>query len=473
MQSSRREARGQRSEVRGQRSASDQKRFSWIFCHCLIIIYSLLFTFHFSPSFAAYANDLILSDLIEEALRNNPELLISETKVAALGYKIPQAKALPDPMFMFGYQNEGFKKITLGEEPDAYGMFSLSQMFLFPGKRGLKGEMATKDMESQKAMHVATQLKVVATVKQLYYDLFLAHKSIDILQETAKFFERIEDAASARYSSGMGSQQEVVMAQTEKYMLLEKEAMQKQKIESIAGMLNITIGRNAGDPLGRPTDISQTPFNYPLEDLIQKAKTNSPEIRSREKMVEAADTKVKMAQKEYYPDFTIGANYYPRTKGFQDMASLTATINIPIFYKTKQDQAVLEANANHLGAKRELVSTEFMLSSAIRENHSMVQTGSRLLSLYKEGITPKIRQDFQLSLSGYATGKVEAITAISRLKALLDTELLYWGQFVEREKAIARLEALTGEISSEYRVNSSEKIKAIQDTPNAGHETGG
>ena len=403
--------------------------------------------------------DLVLSDLIDEALKNSPELLVSESRVSASNYRIPQAKSLPDPMFMFGYQNEGFNKFTLGDEPDAYGMFSLSQMFLFPGKRALKGEMATKDMESLKAMHTATQLKIVATVKQLYYDLFLAYKNIDILRETTGLFSRIEDAASARYSSGMGSQQEVVMAQTEKYMLLEKETMQKQKIEAITGMLNTTIGREVNAPLGRPSDLPQTPYVFSLEELIQKAKKNSPEIRSREKMVEAADAKVKMAQKEYYPDFTIGANYYPRTKSFQDMASLTATINIPIFYKTKQDQAVLEANANLLGAKRELASTEFMFSSAVRENYSMAQTGEKLMTLYKDGVTPKIRQDFQLALSGYATGKTEAITTISRLKALLDIELLYWGQLVEREKAIARLDALTGD---EFGVRSSISIREVR-----------
>jgi len=59
-------------------------------------------------------------------------------------------------------------------------------------------------------------------------------------------------------------------------------------------------------------------------------------------------------------------------------------------------------------------------------------------------LIPKTVQDFQLALSGYTAGKVEAITVISRLKALLEFELLYWGQFVEREKAIARIEAITG-----------------------------
>jgi outer membrane protein TolC len=332
-------------------------------------------------------------------------------------------------------------------------------------------------------MHTATQLKIVATVKQLYYDLFLAYKNIDILKETTGFFSRIEDAANARYSSGMGSQQEVVMAQTEKYMLLEKETMQKQKIEAVTGMLNITIGREVNALLGRPVDCPKTLYTFSLEELIQKAKRGSPEIRSREKMIEAADAKVKMAQKEYYPDFTLNASYFPRTKGFQDMASLTATINIPIFYKTKQDQAVLEANANLLGAKRELASTEYMLSSAVRENYSMAQTGEKLMTLYKEGVTPKIHQDFQLALSGYATGKIEAITAISRLKALLDTELLYWGQYVEREKAIARLDALTGETSSEggsirtpdtgIPGHGSEKNNAIKGPGNADRGPGG
>jgi cobalt-zinc-cadmium efflux system outer membrane protein len=278
----------------------------------------------------------------------------------------------------------------------------------------LKGEMATKDAESLEAMHKATRLRIVASVKQLYYDLFLAHKSIDILKERTELFSRIEDAATARYSSGMGSQQEVIMAQTEKYMLLEKLEMQQQKIE----------------------------------DLLRMAKDNSPEIRSREKMVQAAEAKVKMAKKEYYPDITLGASYYPRTKGFMDMWNLTATVNIPIFYKSKQEPAVQEANANLLGAKREMAATEYMLASGIRENYSMVRAAERLMKIYKEGLIPKTYQDFQLALTGYATGKIEAMTAISRLKALLDTEILYWGQYTEREKAIARLEAITGSTDS-------------------------
>ena len=40
------------------------------------------------------------------------------------------------------------------------------------------------------------------------------------------------------------------------------------------------------------------------------------------------------------------------------------------------------------------------------------------------------------------TGKIEAITVITRLKALIDYEFLYWRQFADREKAAARLDGL-------------------------------
>ena len=398
-----------------------------------------------SPRMVGAADEtLLLQALVDEGLQNSPELRAFEHRVQAYKHKIPQARSLPDPMFMFGYQNEGSKKITMGEEPDSYGMFSLSQMFFWPGKRDLKGEMATRDAESLAAMFNAAKLRLAARIKELYYDLFLAYKTIDILKERSDLFLKVEDAATARYSSGMGSQQEVVMAQTEKYMLLEKEEMQKQKIQALQGMLNTTIGRDVTSPLGRPAEIPSTPFDLTLDELVSRAKEQSPEVKAKEKMVQGAEAKVKMAKKEYWPDVTLTAGYFPRTQGLMDMYSLTATINLPIFYKSKQEQAVLEATASLSEAKRDLQATEYMLASAVRDSYSMKKTAERLLLLYKDALLPKAQQDVQLGLSGYVTGKTEAITVTQRLKAFLDVELLYWAQYTEKEKAIARLEALTG-----------------------------
>jgi Outer membrane efflux protein. len=130
---------------------------------------------------------------------------------------------------------------------------------------------------------------------------------------------------------------------------------------------------------------------------------------------------------------------------FDDMWSLTSTINIPLYFRSKQRQGVFEAQASLSEAQSEREAVKLMIASAIRDNYSMFTAAERLTELYQSALIPKTYQDFESAIAGYVTGKVEAITVISRLKALLDYELLYWGQVTERGKAIARLEAITGE----------------------------
>jgi outer membrane protein TolC len=397
---------------------------------------------------SVFAQELKVEDLVNEALRNNPEILAYRARIDAARQRIPQAKSLPDPMLMFGYQNEGFDRYTYGEELGAQWMFGASQQFLFPGKRALKGEMAERDAESLEAMLELLKLRTASRVKELYLDLFLAYKNIDLLKSREDLFARIEDLALARYSTGKAMQQEVLMAQTEKYMLLEKEAMFRQKIESLEAMLRATIGREGGATLGRPGDPSYQLFLYNAEEAVQMALSHSPEIKSRNKMIEAADAKVRMARKEFFPDFSVNAGYYNRRGDFKDMWSLTSTFNIPVYYKSKQEPALLEAKAGLAQAKQELEAAKLMIAAAIKDNISMIKSADKLMDLYKSGLIPKNTQDVESALSGYATGRTEAIVVLSRLKTLLEYENQYWTQFTEREKAVARIHAIAEGLDS-------------------------
>jgi outer membrane protein TolC len=385
-----------------------------------------------------------LDDLIAEALRKSPEIQAARLRADAAGYRIPQAKSLPDPMATLGYQNDGLSSLTLGQSIMSMGVAGVSQQFPFWGKRALKGEVAAKDAESEAALSAAARHRVVAQIKLAFYDLFLAYKTMDILKDRTVLFSKIEDAAENRYASGTGMQQEVVMAQTEKYMILEKEEMQRQRIQALQGILNAVIGREVSVPLGRPALPPATPFPVTLDEAVSMAKEHSPDVKSKQKMVEGAEAKLKLARKEYYPDVTVGGNYFYRSGNLGDMWSLTFSFNLPIFYKTKQEQALAEAQASLTQARRELTATELMLASGVKEGYSMVQAADRLMKLYREGLIPKANQDVQLAFSNYVAGRVDALTAITRIKNLLDYDLLYWGQLVEREKAIARLHAIMG-----------------------------
>jgi len=387
---------------------------------------------------------LELQPLISEALQNNHDVWVAGEKWKASSSRVKLAGSLPDPMVMIGYQNEGWNEYTFGKMEGAQWMYSVSQMFPFWGKRALKEEMASREADTAEAMHRAARLGTVARVKELYFDLFQTYQELDLVRERTSLFGQIEEAALARYATGMGQQQEVLMAQTEKYMLLEREAMLNQKRRSLQAMLIAAVGRDQSGPLGRPEEPSAAPVSASEDELVRQAIERSPEVASREKMLKASEAGVHMAQKEYYPDVTLAGTVAKRSGEFEDMWSLTATFNIPLYYKSRQGAALASARAMSIAAIHDLAGIKAMLASSVRENYSMVRSSETLMNLYRTGLIPKTRQDFDLSLAGYRTGKAEEITVISRLKALLDYETAYWTQFVTRQKAIARLDALTG-----------------------------
>ena len=404
-----------------------------------VFFFCAVFFLPAAPAVSGETGQLQLADLIGEALQNSPEIKAAGAGASAARHRIPQAQSLADPMVMVGYQNDGFSRFNYGESKDAQLMFSASQMLPFPGKRALKGEMAAKEAESAQAGAHIARYKTIFRVTGFFYDLFLAYKTIDLLGDRAALFTRIEGAATARYSSGMGSQQEVLMAQTEKYMVREREEMQRQRIQSTEAMLGATLGRDGVVSFERPAEPAAHPFDYSLSELIEFARKNSHDIIAKEKMADAAGARVKMAKKESSPDFTITANYAARGGVEKDMWSLTTQINIPLYQQTKQSEAVHEAEASLAATRYELEATKLMVTSAIQDSYTMMKTAERLMDLYQHGLIPKASQDIEAALSGYTAGKVEALTVISRLKALIDFEMLYWEQFTAREKAVVRL----------------------------------
>ena len=394
---------------------------------------------------AAGANDATLRGLIAEALKNSPDIQASSARIEAAKFRVPQAGSLPDPQVSFGYQNEGFDRYSYGQEQGSQWMFSASQQFLFPGKRTLKEDMVKRDVEGMEAMHELLKHKTAARIKELYYDLFLAHKNIELLQDKRDIFAHIEELTTARYAAGKAMQQEVLMAQTEKYMLLEKEEMLKQKIQSQEAMLSATLGRQKVEAMPNPSEPAYKLFSLSADDAVDMALARSPEIKYRSKMIEAAEVKELMAKREYFPDLAISAGYYNRSGDYKDMWSAAATINIPIYFLTKQKPAVAEARANINSAKQELAAVKLMLAAAVKDNYSMLRSAEKLMDIYKSALIPKNSQDLEQALTNYSTGKADASAVISRLKTLLDYETLYWGQLVEREKAIARLQAITAQ----------------------------
>jgi outer membrane protein TolC len=352
-------------------------------------------------------------------------------------------------MLSVGYQNEGLKQYNYGESPDAQWMFSLAQTFPWPGKRTLQEEAAMLEAEAEKASAEMVRREVILKVTQAYYDLVLITKELDLIRTRMPLIEQMGDIALKRYASGTLTQDEVLMAQAEKYMLAEAQEMAMSRKETTEAMIRQTIGSMDSAPLGRPVEPMPTAFEYTQDELVERANRESPEILMREKLMLASAKRLERSRKEALPDVTVMGKYSSRGGGLEDMAELTFSVPLPLYYGSRQASGITEASWMNAGAGRELEVSRFKAASEIRDNLAMIHAAQRIMQLYRQGLLPKSRQAIDAVLASFSSGRLEASMALAKLKTPFDYELTAWQQQVLREKAIARIKALTGDLEAQ------------------------
>lgn len=123
--------------------------------------------------------------LLDAARTENPQIRTAEARYQAMQQRPIQERTLPDPSVGIKYHNETFDSITFGDSEFSYLEFAAEQEVPFPGKLGLRGDIAEREAEREKAMRDETVFMVLASVAARYAGLGAVDRSADILEQSA------------------------------------------------------------------------------------------------------------------------------------------------------------------------------------------------------------------------------------------------------------------------------------------------
>jgi len=412
----------------------------------LILFISIIFLFFISEGQTEDFR-LNLNQLIEEALQNNPEVLAFKKKWEAYKEKPFQASALEDPMLGLGIislpTNFSFK-----DEDMTMKEISISQKFPFPGKRPLMKEMAEKETEAVSSEIEERSNRIVKEVKAAYYDLAHVHQSIEITQRNKEILESFVKIAETQYSLGMGIQQDVLKAHVEVSKMVDELIMLGQRKRALEAKLNSILNRPLETNVSRPEELSIKKLPFTFEELQRMAIELNPTLKGMKKMVEAKEKAHALAKREYYPDFNVRFAYGQRDNGPEmkrrDMLTGMVEINIPIFYKSKQDRKVAETKAEIQGIEAQYRAMKNEIFFMIADMGSMIQRTERQLELYKTGIIPQASLQINSAISAYRVGKADFMTLLDSRMTLYRYELEYHQALADYHKNVASLEAVVG-----------------------------
>ncbi len=387
---------------------------------------------------------LSIDDVVKAALAKNPAVQSASHAVSAQRAKVPQAQALPDPAFGVGWMGNARPFSVQTGDPSSYRSLSAMQMLPFPGKRSLRGQIAAKEADATQWDMEGVRRRVVADVKMAYYDYWYYNKAIRTTEQNRDLLAKLSQIAEARYRVGKAMQADVFRSQVEISMLLQKMTTLEQEHATAQARLNTILSRAPDEPLPPAADIlSISPLNYSLDDLYRLARENDPEYQRMQTMVERNQLAINLANKDYLPDLNVGYMYEQRP-AMPDMHGFTFTVNIPVFYKSKQREEVREAKEEQLSAASARDNRHNELYFDLKQNYLAAKASETLIKLFSQGVVPQSSLALESSMSSYQVGNVDFLTVIGNFTTVLNYETDYYREMANYQTSLARIEALVG-----------------------------
>lgn len=395
-----------------------------------------------------------LSNLTQEALENNPGLQASQNTWQAEEAGIPQAGALPDPILSFNLMNIPVNSFDFNQEPMTGKQIALMQMFPFPGKQGLRENIARENAAVAEARYQELRNQLTQNVKTTYFDLFLIDKSIETVQKNTEVLREFVRIAESKYSVGSGLQQDVLRAQVELSKMTDRLINLRKRREVIEARLIALLNRPVESALGFTEDLIFKPFVYQFDELKNLADENRPLLQAWQAMIRQRGEQVRLAKKEYLPDFSLGIAYSQRDvlqngAGGVDFLSGMVNVRLPLYFRRKQRKAVEEAQYNRISVQEQYHNILNQVYAGIDGILRDVQQNERLINLYETGIIPQASQSLNSAIAGYQTDKVDFLTLLTNQVNLFNFELDFYRILSDHHKGAAEIEALTG-VELEY-----------------------
>jgi outer membrane protein TolC len=386
---------------------------------------------------------LTLEEIIQEALSKNPEIQSTLHVINALQRRVPQVKALPDPMVSVGWAGNITPFNLQKGDPSSYRGVTVSEQFPYPGKLKLRGEIASKEADAAQADYEAVRRRVEAEVKATYYDYFYFDRAIQTTNRSKKLLEKLSKISEARYRVGKAMQADVLRSQVEISLLIKKLTVLEQQRATAQARINVYLVRSPESSLPPAADVEPATMQYSLDELYALAKANDTVVLRNQRMVERGRLGVAQAQREYRPD--LGVSYmYQQRSAQPDMNGVTFSVNIPIFYKNKQRQGVGEASEDLISAEKMRDNRLNEIRFELKQQYLSAKASERLLTLYSKGVVPQSSLALESSMASYQVGNVDFLSLLANFTTLLDYEMDYYRQLADYQTALARIEALTG-----------------------------
>lgn len=399
-----------------------------------------------------------LPELQAYAARHNPGLASAYHDWTAALERIPQARALPDPIFSYGYFVQEVET-RVGPQRQRFG---LTQSLPWFGTLSLRGEIAALAADEAGAQYETRRLGLRRRVAQTYYELAYLERAVAVTAENLQLLQEIEQVVLARYRAGAAEHAAVIRTQLEIGRLSERLQSLADARRPAAAALNAVLGRRADAPLPAPHPIpshsqtlaaeaGRTETSLSAATAWDWLRESNPRLHGRQAAIARQEAAIDLARREYFPSFALGADYIDTgearmpqiDESGKDPILARFSIQLPLWFAGRR-AATAEATSRYRAARQARDEQEDLLMAELERALYELRDAERKIALYTETLIPQAAQSIAVTRQAFAAGRSGFLDLIDAQRILLELQLAGERAAVNREQRWAEIEQLIG-----------------------------
>ncbi len=389
---------------------------------------------------AATGEKLSLSSVIEEALKNYPEIVALSAKVSQAEARRGAGPFLPPPMLSVSRMGERSLVGNLMESS-----IEFSQVVPFPTKLIAESHQREAEQRAVEEELRSRSLGVRVDAKAAFIELYRAREQITLQEEKRRVFETHARRIGSLTLSDRMTQTHQIRIQTEIELARNDLEIARQEEKVAQGELNVVMGRDPESPIPDLEVPSLTEFPKSLIESASESKlAEHPQLRSLHATAEALDASLSRAKSNWLPDFFLRYRYNWRFDGVMpNNAEMMVGVDLPFLFFWQPKGRVAEARAQLEEVQAQSHQSENSLRLRLLKARSQAVRFHAQVESFTHQILPQARKRMKIAHSITPTDMESLNEHLESMQSWVSLQLAALVARVEYEKAVAMLESLT------------------------------
>jgi len=414
-----------------------------LFIHAIFIVVIVLAA---SPVKADYQDKpvaLSLQSFTVDAFKKNAGLEAKKRDYEAARSRVIKTWLPEDPMI--GVDVEG-QSDFFDFDSRMNNEYMISQTIPFPTKLILNGVIASKEADIAYEKYQEEKRDLIWHIEEPYYELFMVKKTLSILEENQILLDQILQAVKSRYESNQASQDEFLKAQIE----LSKNGIEVFNMREKEHLAEAHFAHIVNEPLHTDYVLMDEEKRSKLpdarEELEKLALSKRPELRAFKIGVERAKANATLMHTEWLPDITGRLETREFEDGRPRENDTFIGVSVPVWSLLKGIGGGWKSASEEVRAAEAMyedMKNEVLLK--VHEAYSKVKSAENAIQIYENFILPQAKQQVQVALSSYASGKTPFISLIDGQRTLKSAQMEYYKAVADYEMGLADLRLAVGD----------------------------